>query len=94
MPPSIIHSAVPASTGATLTKLSILRQIPLAMGRSDDGVIWGASAAVWFAGMTPGFIGLMPLTFQVPRVSGNVPMQVSVGGTKRNEARCAWLAKV
>jgi len=39
-----------------------------------------AQAPVTFAGMTPGLIGLMQVNLQVPKVSGDLPLQIKLGG--------------
>lgn len=43
-------------------------------------------ATVTFAGMAPGFVGLMQVDLQTPDVSGNIPLQVQVGTYLSNQA--------
>lgn len=43
-------------------------------------------ATVTFAGMAPGFVGLMQVDLQTPNVSGDVPLQVQVGPYVSNQA--------
>jgi endo-1,4-beta-xylanase len=45
-----------------------------------------APAPVTFAGMTPGLIGLMQVNLQVPKVSGDLPLQIKLGGFSSNQA--------
>jgi uncharacterized protein (TIGR03437 family) len=43
-------------------------------------------AIVTFAGMAPGFVGLMQVNVQAPNVSGNLPIQIQVGAFVSNQA--------
>jgi uncharacterized protein (TIGR03437 family) len=46
----------------------------------------GSNATVKFAGMTPGFAGLMQVNFVIPSLAaGDYPIQVSIGGTASNQ---------
>lgn len=45
-----------------------------------------APATVTFAGMAPGFVGLMQVDLQTPDVSSNVPLQIQVGAYATNQA--------
>jgi uncharacterized protein (TIGR03437 family) len=36
--------------------------------------------------MTPGLIGLMQVNLQVPKVSGDLPLQIKLGGFSSNQA--------
>jgi len=48
--------------------------------------VGGASALVQFAGMAPGFVGLVQMNFVVPNLQpGDYPMQVTIGGTVSNQ---------
>jgi endo-1,4-beta-xylanase len=48
--------------------------------------VGGTVAQVTFAGMAPGFTGLMQLNFQVPAgQSGDLPLQVTIGGVPSNQ---------
>jgi endo-1,4-beta-xylanase len=44
------------------------------------------SAPVYFAGMTPTYVGLMQVNLEVPPVSGDLPVQVNVGSFASNSA--------
>jgi len=47
--------------------------------------VGGAQAIVSFAGMAPGFVGLVQVNFQVPNLaSGDYPIQVTIGSTQSN----------
>ena len=47
--------------------------------------VGGTQAQVLFAGMAPGFVGLMQIDFQVPELpAGDYPMQVSIGTAQSN----------
>lgn len=46
----------------------------------------GVPATVIFAGMTPGLVGVMQLNLQVPNVSGDLPLQITVGNASSNSA--------
>jgi endo-1,4-beta-xylanase len=43
-------------------------------------------ATVTFAGMAPGFVGLVQVDLQTPDVSGNLPLQVQIGTFLSNQA--------
>ncbi|HEV8042421.1 MAG TPA: IPT/TIG domain-containing protein [Bryobacteraceae bacterium] len=48
--------------------------------------VGGASASVQFAGMAPGYVGLMQVNFVMPNLaSGDYPMQVSIGTAASNQ---------
>jgi endo-1,4-beta-xylanase len=50
--------------------------------------VGGVAAPVVFAGLTPGFLGLMQVNFQAPAgVAGDVEMTVGIGGEVSNRAR-------
>ncbi len=42
-------------------------------------------ATVTFAGMAPGFVGLMQVDLQAPKVSGDLPLQIQVGTFASNQ---------
>jgi uncharacterized protein (TIGR03437 family) len=46
----------------------------------------GSSVPIYFAGLTPGFVGLYQMNFQVPAdtASGNVQLMVSQSGVASN----------
>jgi uncharacterized protein (TIGR03437 family) len=47
--------------------------------------VGGTEATVLFAGMAPGFVGLVQVDFQVPDLpSGDYPIQVSIGTAQSN----------
>lgn len=49
--------------------------------------VGGTPAPVIFAGMTPGFAGLVHVNFQVPvGAPGDLPLQVTIGGAASNQA--------
>jgi uncharacterized protein (TIGR03437 family) len=41
---------------------------------------------VYFAGMTPTYVGLMQTTIIIPAVSGDLPLQVQIGSFASNAA--------
>ena len=48
--------------------------------------VGAANAAVQFAGMAPGYVGLMQINFVMPSLPpGDYPMQVIIGGTPSNQ---------
>jgi uncharacterized protein (TIGR03437 family) len=52
-----------------------------------QATIGGQPAPVEFAGLAPGFVGLLQMNVQVPQgLSGDQPLQVSVGGVLSNTA--------
>lgn len=52
-----------------------------------QAMIGGLPAPVQFAGLAPGFVGLMQINVQVPQgLSGDQPLRVSVGGVSSNTA--------
>jgi endo-1,4-beta-xylanase len=50
------------------------------------GTIGGTPVQAIFAGLSPGFVGLMQVSLPVPAVSGDVPMQVQLGSFASNTA--------
>jgi hypothetical protein len=49
--------------------------------------VGGVPASVYYAGLTPGFVGLMQVNFTVPKVAaGDHPMQVTIGTAASNSA--------
>ncbi len=72
----------PIPTGAPAPSSPLSRE-QLAVGATLGGLI----AAVQFAGMAPGFVGLVQLNFVVPDLApGDYSMQVGIGGALSNEA--------
>jgi endo-1,4-beta-xylanase len=60
---------------------------PLSSETLETTACIGVSAArVSFAGMAPGFVGLMQVNLQVPQVSGDLPLQIQVGTFASNQA--------
>ncbi len=53
---------------------------------TTTATVGSVPATVTFAGMAPGFVGLMQVDLQTPDVSGNVPLQVQVGAYLSNQA--------
>jgi len=50
---------------------------------NTSATIGGQSASVVFAGLAPGFVGLLQLNVLIPDVAaGELPFEVSVGGVK------------
>jgi endo-1,4-beta-xylanase len=80
-----LDNPIPTGAVAPVTPLSA-ETLPttVSVGGSPAAVI---PAAVTFAGMTPGFAGLMQVNFQVPAgSSGDLPLQVTIGGVASNQA--------
>ena len=61
---------------------------PLALpALTAQATIGGIPAPVQFAGLAPGFVGVMQLNLQVPDIrAGEQLLQVTMGGTKSNAA--------
>jgi uncharacterized protein (TIGR03437 family) len=53
---------------------------------ATTATLGGTPATVTFAGMAPGFVGLMQVDLQVPNVSGDLPLQIQVGTFASNQA--------
>jgi uncharacterized protein (TIGR03437 family) len=53
---------------------------------TPTATVGNATAAVSFAGMAPGFVGLMQVNITVPAVSGDLPVQVQLGPFASNSA--------
>ena len=62
------------ATGAAATSSPISNET-----LTTTATVGSAPATVTFAGMAPGFVGLMQVDLQTPNVNGNVPLQVQVG---------------
>jgi len=74
-----LDNAIPTGGVAPLTPLS-RETLPTTVS------VGGASAAVPFAGMTPGFAGLVQVNFVMPSLApGDYPMQVTIGGFGSNQ---------
>jgi len=71
----------PIATGAVAPSSPLSREtLPTTV------TVGGADAPVTFAGMAPGFTGLMQVNFQVPAVAaGDQPFQVTIGGVASNQ---------
>ena len=69
------------ATGATATSSPLSSETLTTTATVDS-----APATVTFAGMAPGFVGLMQVDLQTPNVNGNVPLQVQVGSYASNQA--------
>ncbi|MEK7403646.1 MAG: putative Ig domain-containing protein, partial [Acidobacteriota bacterium] len=61
---------------------------PLSRARLQvTATIGGRSAEVLFAGLTPGFVGLLQVNLRIPELSaGNHPVVVTIGGVASNSA--------
>ncbi len=52
---------------------------------ATTATVGGATAKVLFAGMTPGFLGLMQVNFEMPQIAaGDAALQVTIGGEASN----------
>src|SRR5208283_973347 len=74
-PPCFCASVSPTGKPATASPYSLIR--------SPQAQIGGRVVPVAFAGMTPGFTGLMQINLQVPAdapTGSDVPLQLSVNG--------------
>jgi endo-1,4-beta-xylanase len=61
---------------------------------TTTATVGGVAATVSFAGMTPGFIGLMQVNIQTPNdVSGDVPLQIAIGGALSNKPSICMAAR-
>jgi len=71
----------PIATGAAASSS------PLSREKLTTAVtVGGSSASVQFAGMTPGYAGLMQINFVIPNLGpGDYPMQVAIGGAASNQ---------
>ena len=66
---------------------------PLSLAIAASVTVGGAEARIIFAGLTPGFVGLLQVNVEVPSASttGNVAVELTVGG-KRTPSPAATLA--
>jgi len=64
------------------------RSNPLSRVRSEiQAMVGGRAAEILFAGLAPGFVGLMQLNFRLPAVSaGDQQLIVTIGGAASNAA--------
>jgi adhesin/invasin len=71
----------PIATGAPASSSPLSREtLPTSVS------VGGSSATVQFAGMAPGYVGLMQVNFVMPNLaSGDYPMQVSIGTAASNQ---------
>ena len=63
-------------------------QSPLSQARLPvTATVGGRSAEVLFAGLTPGYVGLLQVNLRVPELSsGDHPVVVTIGGVASNSA--------
>jgi uncharacterized protein (TIGR03437 family) len=97
---SLNSSTNPAQTGSYATAY-LIGSGPVAPGVTDGEpagasplsqetltttvTVGGKQAQILFAGMAPGFVGLVQVDFQVPGLpSGDYPMQISIGTAQSN----------
>jgi uncharacterized protein (TIGR03437 family) len=73
-----VYPAVPTGAAAPADPLSL----PVL---NTQATIGGVSSLVQFAGLAPGFVGLLQLNLQAPNfVAGQLPLQVAIGGAMSN----------
>jgi adhesin/invasin len=53
---------------------------------TTTATLGGIAAPVTFAGMAPGFAGLVQVNFQVPSQPGDLPLQITIGSAQSNQA--------
>jgi uncharacterized protein (TIGR03437 family) len=71
----------PIATGAEATSSPLSRE-----KLTTTVTVGGSNAGVQFAGMTPGFAGLMQINFVMPNLApGDYPMRVTIGGAVSNQ---------
>jgi uncharacterized protein (TIGR03437 family) len=71
----------PIATGAFASSSPLSRETLL-----TTVTVGGSSATVQFAGMTPGFAGLVQVNFVMPNLApGDYPMQISIGTAASNQ---------
>lgn len=71
----------PIATGASAPAAPLSRET-----LSTNVTIGGSQATVEFAGLAPGFVGLMQLNFVTPDLApGDYPMQVTIGSAMSNQ---------
>jgi uncharacterized protein (TIGR03437 family) len=71
----------PIATGADASSSPLSREKQM-----TTVSVGGANATVQFAGMTPGFAGLMQVNFVIPNLApGDYPMQISIGTVSSNQ---------
>ena len=74
-----LNNPIPTGAAAPSTPLS-------SEALTTTATIGTASGTVTFAGMAPGFVGLMQVDLRVPNVSGDLPLQIQVGTYSSNQA--------
>jgi endo-1,4-beta-xylanase len=74
-----LNNAIPSGAAAPASPLS-------SETLTTTATLGTTPATVTFAGMAPGFVGLMQVDLQAPNVSGNLPLQIQVGTFVSNQA--------
>lgn len=71
----------PISTGSVATAVPLSSET-----LTTTATLGGTNIPVTFAGMAPGFVGLMQVNFQVPTQPGDLLLEVTIGTARSNQA--------